>query len=503
MNTWTSKTGAISPNSVSAVIDFEVLGAGTIEGRFATASLTGNTAICALAYPVRSPIITPTISDDGANTWSSPLFDADDGNEHIRIWITTGGLNTSLTHAIFAINGSTNTNGFYSACDEYDNIATASATDGVCGGGAATGATMSCNGSCVTNVTGCNASITTAGDGDLIWETATNDGATCGGGGAIDLFTAGSSPWSLTSADGTTPHVVQSQVQTTHGAITPSMTQGCTDNWFTAAVALKKATSGSLHTGMYVARVQGIKLESVTLTANKLTMQIPGEGNLPVLTWMNQGGFDVTAMTSTNPSCTWTISSVFGSGSTPANLAGDIMYTWAPNCQLTSTTQFTATIGANVSITGSGFDFYDVVGAPTSSVVDTSETNGGGSATCRVAGECDIAGSQASPATPLSIGTVIQPSVTGGIVLTTMQILSQNIYGFTSPTGSLANPADQNNAWSDYYNPGTSALSYTVTTNAAGANGIQNWALRSVHFVAPVAAGGALCTMALLGAGPC
>ena len=144
----------------------------------------------------------------------------------IRIWHALN-VNASMTKAILTVNGSTNTNGFYSACDQYDNVATSSALDGVCGGGAATGTTMSCNGTCTTNVTGCNASITTAGDGDILWQTATNDGATCGTGTptVLDIFTAGTSPWALASADQTTPHVVQTQVQTTHGAITPSMTQ--------------------------------------------------------------------------------------------------------------------------------------------------------------------------------------------------------------------------------------------------------------------------------------
>ena len=229
-----------------------------------------------------------------------------------------------------------------------------------------------------------------------------------------------------------------------------------------------------------------MKIESINLNAHTLTVEIPGSGTAPVFSFQNQGGFDVTGITSTNPSCTWAqIDSVFGSGSTPANLAGDIQMWYAKNCQLTATTQAVLTIGTQTTMTGSGYDFYDISGLDPNNPVDTTVTNGGGSSTCHAGGSCDIVGSQASPATPLSIGTVIQPTTSTGVVLTMMQVLSQNVYGFTSPSGSLFNPADQNNLWSNYYNPTPTALSYTVTTNNAGANGIQNWALRSVAFRAP------------------
>ena len=221
---WTSATGAVSPNSASVEAGIEILGAGVIESRMTRPTKLGNTLICGVSYPVKSTVIKPILSDNGGDTFTNE-FAWDDGNNTQSTWVASN-IAANSTKVTIAFADPVNSAGFFSQCTQADNISTSSPLDGnPSGGGAATGTTLSTNGSCFHSIVGvCQNGLSTSSDGDYIWTWAINNGNCSAQVPTVDNFTPGGSGV-LLSHDPTTKQAVETQIQSTHGTLTPSMTQ--------------------------------------------------------------------------------------------------------------------------------------------------------------------------------------------------------------------------------------------------------------------------------------
>ena len=139
----------------------------------------------------------------------------------------------------------------------------------------------------------------------------------------------------------------------------------------------------------------------------------------------------------------------------------------------------TLTWGTLTAVTGSTVVLYDISGAATSPYDATA---------CATTVTC-IQGSSQGVGGDLTVTSLITPSTTNGVVLTMLQVLSQNAYGATSPAGVLNAPPDQNNAWPIYYNSTAAAETYIFHTNQVA---LTNWGANSIAFEAPTAAAGSI-----------
>jgi hypothetical protein len=121
-------------------------------------------------------------------------------------------------------------------------------------------------------------SLTTTGDGDLIYQYAVDlNGDTLGWANRSSGVTAGSS-FTLLSADIVLNAVAQYQVQSAHGAINPGMNlAGTSDRFNTVAIALKSAAAGTVPPA-------GIRIVHKwdAIPPMTTTVQFPCTGNLVI-----------------------------------------------------------------------------------------------------------------------------------------------------------------------------------------------------------------------------
>lgn len=473
LNSWSATNGAISPNSTWLTFGTEVIAPGLIENRLVRKTVSGNAIACMVSYSVKSPVITPVVTDDGSNTYTNP-FAWDDGNNVMSIWIALN-VAANTTKVTFTFNDPVNSSGFFSNCIQLDNVATSSAVDGnPAGGGAATGTTLQADGSCFHAIVGvCQNGLSTSSDGDIVISWGVNNGdCSAAGPPNYDQFSSAGSGV-LLSHDPTTKMAVETQIQTTHGVLTPSMTQTCNANWLFSSIALKKATSGGGYSGININSSTTIALESLTLNtspAHTLALKFPSSGNLLVLAFQLQNSAASeapTAVTSTNPSCTWAGGDHFDTG------AGNDEIWYCANTTGTASTTVTITFPSGLtSITGSTVVMYDISGAAASPYDSTACAN---TATCTTTSSQGAGGD-------LTVTSIITPSTANGLVLGQLQVLSSNAYGATSPSGVLNASPDQNNVWSLFYNPSSAAETYVFHTNQVA---LSSWGMQAVAFEAP------------------
>lgn len=301
-----------------------------------------NGVIFVASYPHGTTV---SITDNNGNTWPAAAVTADAGvgNFALSAWVlpaAAAGLTT------FELNvGATNIQPVSIAIYEYNNIATSSPVDVTA---------SSINQSGTSLATG---SMTTTVDGDLILfvaHPASNIGGNPTSWAAGSGFTLMEADIAWTSAQGY-PKATQTQIQSTHGAITPAITINgdATDAFNCIAIALKTASAGTQYTGMRV--LKHIEFCNNNLTTTTWKFQNPALGNLRA--WGS------TFSSGSITSCADSDSNTY----TEAGFTTDsCVCFFAQNTTVNSTLTTTLTFPAGSIPNGFVFQFYDIVGAKTS-----------------------------------------------------------------------------------------------------------------------------------------
>ena len=315
-------------------------------------------------------------------------------------------------------------------------------------------------------------SISTTTDGDLIYQAAERKTDAPD----TEKWTQGASPWTFLSAsvglpNANLPQAAQYQVQTTHGAINPTLQISIPDYWNSLAVALQPANSGTVPpAGIRIVHLQEESIPEGQPTP--FTLQFPSSGNL-LITASNDGpDFDIAGITDSNSNTHTQIGAALNDGYT----SGDVQTFYAANAVTSSTMTLTYSMVGPPN-GGSTFFLYDVTGA-SSTPFDS------------VAGRQSATDSQIDP-----IGTVAGPSITpstpNGLVITQIAVNSNSIVN-ASPgyfAGTIPNPLGQtdptneNNGWGFDPCRTTATPRQYIWTTQGGA--VYGWISTAVAFMAP------------------
>jgi hypothetical protein len=226
------------------------------------AALLNNCVIMAVTYRTSSSRNVTITDNIGSNTWVSGPS-------------TNNGTLTTSLYYVLGVKAGTQTvtitfdaalTNFQAVLSEFYNVATSAALDGSIGTSTAAAPGVAAG------------SMSTAGDGDLVYQYAVGlDSGTVGGGSQSSGIAAGSG-FTLLSADTVLNAAAQYQVQGAHGAINPGLTvAGSTDRFNTVAVALKSAAAGTTPP-------PGIRIvhKYDSLPPMPTTVQFPSSGNLVI-----------------------------------------------------------------------------------------------------------------------------------------------------------------------------------------------------------------------------
>lgn len=395
---------------------------------------------------------TLTVTDDKSNSYTL-LTHLDSGNtDNVGVFYK---MNISNAPRVVKLNFTSDTGYVSGHATEFYNVGTA--TDG-----AATGT----NGSGTSIASG---SITTTVDNDLIYQCATEDG-----GGNPATWTAGSSPWSLLSADGVGHQASQWQVQASHTPINPTMTMSPIGSWNTQSVALKSAPTGT-------APAAGIRVVGVThgrwpMGVTTMTYQIPAFGNLLIANPMPAGSTLTTncRVSSITDSAGNSWSQIGSDVSNGTDVVNQLYY--APNATTSSalavTTNLTCINGDSSADTN--VLFLDVAGAATAPYDSTA---GLATATGNATSGTSVT---TTSFTPTAANELVFSSV--AVATNSLNAVSLGYFLAIPPVPDQQDfLGDQNNGFAIYYAPNTSAESYVWTETAA----VGLWAALSAAFKAP------------------
>lgn len=365
--------------------------------RLPDTALTGNAL--ALMCTLADAQTISSVDDDGSNTWNQVLTKDDTANStRMDIWLA---LNIAPARSI-TVNFSAATSFTDCTVVQFTHIPTSSAVDVY---GSATG----------NSTTQSSASMTTTQSGDLIFHCVVQDGNTGQGG---DRGKVTFSPY---AQSGITWHFIQQNfldgvacqwgIQTSAGAITPTLTASSTSNnrYVSAAVALKvnNSVGTSPSAGMRIVSIHHNNLTGAIHAAadagwtSPLTLTSPCTGNLEVIAFDTDGsGDEITSITGDTNSNSWEL---------PAYATNDgnalMQFALAGNAICSNSEAFTIA----ATVVNDQLDVYDIVGASTSPV--DSAAGGGASS-----GVSNTTGDQTTLGT-LTAAPTITPSQTGGCVI--------------------------------------------------------------------------------------
>lgn len=405
-------------------------------------SLPGNLLACGFARA--SGTVTTTVSDDKNQTWTAGPTSTDSVNGELSAIYYFP--NTAAGVRQVTIHFSTNKTYIAAACWEFDNVALSSPVDGSAG--------HSDLGSPTNTVTSGSLTPTTSGDLILMWAFRT--------GGANTVWTQGTSPWKLTSADAQDGMASQYQIQATAAAINPTMTTDGAVDWTAVGVAFKSAAAGTAPgAGM---RVISVLHHAINNTALSYKNGVPTNGNMQVVAYVGQAGLDLCPMTGGTGSCAGKAgvvdshSNTWVSSGTILAAAGDSQQYYT--CNATAGTPTTVTFNFNGANNGSNVWFYDIAGAPTTCFDKQTVATGTQSGSAG-----DFAGASLAPITAngVLIGTV---DVANDYLSATATASCYFDSTVTIPNIS-ADPADQNNGAMHCYPPNTSSVT-THWTSSGG-----------------------------------
>lgn len=410
-------------------------------------SLSGNLLVCGTART--SGAATTTVTDDQSQTWTAGATNTDTINAQLTAFFYFP--NTAAGVRQITIHTSVNKTFKAAACWEFYNVATTSPTD-------TAGAGHSDLGSPSTTVTSGSFTTGTAGDLILMWVFRT--------GGSNTVWTQGTSPWALNSADAQDGMASQWQVQSSAGAINPTMTTDVAVDWTAIGMAFKAAAAGTAPAaGM---RVVSVLHHAINNTALAYKNGVPTTGNMQVVAYIGTAGNDLCPMSggtgncSGKPGITDSNSNTWVSVGAVLAEAGDSQQYYT--CNSTSSTTETFTANSNNANAGANIWFYDVAGAATSCFDKATTANG----------------TQSGSAGDIT-GAALTPTSAHGILIGSLDI-ANNFVNATATTNCYfdatvttpnisADPADQNNGAMHCLPPNTSTIT-THWTSSGGPAGL-------------------------------
>ena len=423
-------------------------------------SLANNALVLALAInPSTTTISTPT--DDKTNTWvAGPTATSSTSIESLIFYKCGAATGTSVItlHLSTALGSGS---GLQITYNEVSGIATNSCVDGT-----ATGA------SGLTDILNAGA-ITTTASNSLVYTYALNTDSYPESDGTL-TWVVPDGATSLLSVNVVDKVVSAVQVLAAAGSVNPTIyaVDPSEHAWNDLAIAFKAASgTGTQPSGIHLTRqVYFFTPTSTSISANTM---FPTSGNA-MLAW------------TAYPAVSSPFTNVADGVTTYHNLNGGTDVQSYYSCTTTPSAQrrITYTV-TNFTLIG----FYDIAGAA---------SGGGTPSTACFDTSGDITGSQTNAGDPITVTNAVTPTTSNGLVITTISYGNGPPSGVTSPSGAIFDSlwatgmTDNNNynsgdAYIHYYNPNTSAVTYTVTNANATPSA---WEAVSLAFKAPAAGGG-------------
>jgi hypothetical protein len=396
--------------------------------------------------------ITTTATDENSQTYTNVkgIVNGTDNtamNLFVSLNVASGTRRPKVTYSAGAANQSC-------AAFEANNIATSSATD-ITASRVTSGTTLS------------SGSMTTTSDGDLIVHCVRI--ANPGSHTTNPSYTADTG-FTLLVPDGPGFFVCEWGVQTTHGAINPTITSSfsvAANGADSVTIALKKASSGGLPpAGIYLKSLQTYNVPG-NLNApsqTSYTFQFPCSGTNVFMAVQINGiaGFSTPVSSVTNsPSTTWSHTTFTASSSGNETTQWYYSQLGSGSDTQTFTINFSSAQG-NIRPAA-----FCVTGADNSAAFDTSTTATG-----------------TSSATSGNInGAVISPSTSNGLVLSFIEEDGETVTSTSPGAVEVADFGVYSNASGDtdqglaaYYNPNTSSITNVFTfSNYESGTQINTW----------------------------
>jgi hypothetical protein len=330
----------------------------------------------------------------------------------------------------------------------------------------------------IVNGTGINAGTLPAlsNSGDLIYMVGFQDSTNAGNSGSnYSYFTPGSGfalvPGSTNSWDGSYAQYRQYNSQT---SFIPGITVNNAQNYLSAVVALKPASAGTAPaSGIRVVAVQHVYGGESTGT---MSTQFVTQGNLQI--FMGTGGPLSDAITSTGANAqSWATRIQTQDTSGPGEPDAAFYAVIADSCNVLPGSQV-LTIPMTVT-PGQDYMLLDVTGAAAAPYDTSSGTTG----------------YQGSPGNLTTISG-FSPSTSHGLIvtcgcqnmLTSMDLVGSGQYSLTATVDdnlTTCSASDENNQYGMYYNPDTSAVTFTWTQYGTSSQTIvKDWATSAVSYKA-------------------
>jgi hypothetical protein len=399
--------------------------------RFDAPVLSGNAVIVGVSWSASG--VTPAVTDDKNNTYLAGPSRSD-GNQSVGIWYL---LNATNGPRVIQAKFSSPTSVISLIASEFSNIATNSVPDGTSGGAGASGASVA------------TGAISTTADNDLIWQFGVQES-----GAAMTQWTPATN-WTLICPDiQETGQAAQYTVQTSHGSITPALTQSPTTNpWITVAMAFKSAPAGTAPPASQMRVVQHTHTALDNDAPSGSTIETSVTGNLLVLTSIGYTGSMINSITDSAGN-TW---KDVNPGSLPGvdHSAGAAQIWYAANVSPTAALVITVNFTGFDGKSGTTIHVLDIVNAAPSPL-DTVATASGDNST-----------------STSTVGASITPGTARGIVVFNYTVSYNTVIGSspsnfimstTSPEyeGSLV---DNNNGGAVSYHTDTSPIQNTWTSD--------------------------------------
>jgi hypothetical protein len=293
---------------------------------------------------------------------------------------------------------------------------------------------------------------------------------------SITGVTAGSQSyinWALMAANDKYNYGMQWGDYNSTSAMNPTMSETGQTGFATVAIGLRASAAGTAFpSGIQVTSEKSIWFPSGSTLPRTEQAPCPVGSNAMAVEWLGAATGVLSGITDSNGN-TWTST---GAAVCTTNAGGCSHAFYAQNATMSSSQAltFAGTVDDDSAIV------YCLGGAKTSGMFDKTTTAIGAQST----------------AGNLTVGS-ITPTTSNGLILSVMSVSANTQAGVTSPSGAVwdaclwsqqsvnSSGCDENNAWSHFLNPGTSAYSFTFSpwsafsTTAAG-----DWVWRADAFEA-------------------
>jgi hypothetical protein len=422
----------------------------------------------AIIVPISHTGGTLSVVDDKSNTYVLGHHTNDSGNgEDVSIYYAIG--TTGGVRKVTVSTTSTSDNFFAAAVIECTNVATSSALD-VHNGNSANTNTIQAG------------SVTPSVSNDLFIQVFWNDFTISSAQTNILAGSQSNITWKLFVADRAAQWGAQWGVYTTTTAINPQMTDTGNTGYVTAMIGLKQAAAGTAFptSGTHILSAKTMWLDQGQRAwegTMPRTEQLPCDptANAVYFGWVGNQNLTLTGITDSN-SNTYTA-------------------TGAANCSSTGCVHaFRTGDGTGVTLTNSQTLVYSGTNPQSSAsgIVYCVSNLGTFDKTATGTGTQSTNGASVT-------GTSITPATSNGIIFSVMQESTSSFSGVSAPAAGQFDSCfwgnqpgggggcDQDNGWAHYFNPNTSAVSFTWT-NAFAGKPVGIWADRNDAFKAPAGA---------------